>query len=74
MDTNSTKHIHINPVKIRLTALALCVCLLLVGACCYLPGVVSVSTTVNGRDLPIYCVQTDKPQIALTFDAAWGNA
>ncbi len=73
MDTNSTKHMHINPVKIRLTALVLCVCLLLVGACCYLPGVVSVSTSVNGRDLPIYCVQTDKPQIALTFDAAWGN-
>ena len=65
---------HINPVKIRLTALVLCVCLLLVSACCYLPGVVSVSTTVNGRDLPIYCVRTDKPQVALTFDAAWGNA
>lgn len=25
------------------------------------------------RELPIYCVQTEKPQIALTFDAAWGN-
>lgn len=25
------------------------------------------------RLLPIYCVQTDKPQVALTFDAAWGN-
>jgi len=27
----------------------------------------------NGKDLPIYCVKTDKPQIALTFDGAWGN-
>ena len=25
------------------------------------------------RELPIYCVDTDAPQIALTFDAAWGN-
>ena len=23
--------------------------------------------------LPIYCVDTDKKQIALTFDTAWGN-
>ena len=22
---------------------------------------------------PIYCVQTEKPQVALSFDAAWGN-
>lgn len=34
---------------------------------------ISVSNTVNGKELPIYSVQTDKPQIALTFDAAWGN-
>lgn len=25
------------------------------------------------RDLPIYCVETQEPKIALTFDAAWGN-
>lgn len=25
------------------------------------------------RKLPIYSVNTDKPQVALTFDAAWGN-
>lgn len=28
---------------------------------------------VKERMLPIYCVDTDKPQVALTFDAAWGN-
>ncbi len=27
----------------------------------------------GGRQLPIYCVQTEKPQVALSFDAAWGN-
>lgn len=35
--------------------------------------VVAVSSTVGSRELPIYCVQTEKPQIALSFDAAWGN-
>lgn len=28
---------------------------------------------VNGRKLPIYCVDTQEKKIALTFDAAWGN-
>lgn len=64
---------YVHTVKLKLAALLVCVCVLLVGAFFYLPGVVSVSSSVNGRDLPIYCVQTDKPQIALTFDAAWGN-
>ncbi len=34
---------------------------------------VSVSNSVNGRELPIYCVKTDEPKIAISFDAAWGN-
>lgn len=33
----------------------------------------SVSNSVNGRQLPIYCVETSEPRIALSFDAAWGN-
>ncbi len=28
----------------------------------------------NDRKLPIYCVQTDKKRIAISFDAAWGNS
>lgn len=27
----------------------------------------------NERKLPIYCVDTDKPRVAISFDAAWGN-
>ncbi|MDD6039500.1 MAG: polysaccharide deacetylase family protein [bacterium] len=64
---------YVHTTKIKLAALILCVCVVLTGALFYLPSVVNVSTSVNGRDLPIYCVKTDKPQIALTFDAAWGN-
>ena len=28
----------------------------------------------SNRLLPIYCVETEKKQIAISFDAAWGNA
>lgn len=33
----------------------------------------SLTASVTTKELPIYCVQTDKPQVALSFDAAWGN-
>lgn len=36
-------------------------------------GYVSVSSNVNGRELPIYCVDTEEKKVALSFDAAWGN-
>ena len=36
--------------------------------------ILSTSSAVGGKELPIYCVQTEEPKIALTFDAAWGNA
>lgn len=35
-------------------------------------GSVSVFAN-NDRLLPIYCVETDKKQVAISFDAAWGN-
>ena len=35
-------------------------------------GAVSVFAN-SDRLLPIYCVETDKKQIAISFDAAWGN-
>ena len=34
---------------------------------------VTVSNSVDGRELPIYCVETEEKKIALSFDAAWGN-
>ena len=34
----------------------------------------SVATFANSdRKLPIYCVETEKKQVAISFDAAWGN-
>lgn len=64
-----------NPLKRTLTSLVLLAGTMafIVGAVLYGPQTISVSTNTNGQELPIYCVDTDKPQIALSFDAAWGN-
>lgn len=43
------------------------------GAIRYVPDVVSVSTGVDGKERPIHCVDTEKPQIALSFDVVQGN-
>ena len=49
--------------------------ILLIVACSvkYMSGFITVSSTVNGRELPIYSVETDEKKVALSFDAAWGN-
>lgn len=38
----------------------------------FLPAVVETISDQK-KELPIYCVNTDKKQVALSFDAAWGN-
>ncbi len=49
--------------------LALC---LIVAIAVVAIGSFSISAT-GDRLLPIYCVETDKKQVAISFDAAWGN-
>lgn len=39
----------------------------------YLQNSVQVIHTVNGKELPVYCVETREKKVALSFDAAWGN-
>lgn len=51
----------------------LCTLLLLAVVVSNIPAIMSVNSRVGNRELPIYCVQTDKKQISLSFDAAWGN-
>ncbi len=46
------------------------VAIALIGSCRYISGIVKVSSNVNGKELPIYCVQTDEKKVALSFDAA----
>lgn len=41
----------------------------------YLPQTLeTLKTNSQARRLPIYCVQTDEPKVALSFDAAWESA
>ena len=54
-------------------AFALATIALIQGITRMLPDSVTVSNTVNGRELPIYCVQTNDNKMAISFDAAWGN-
>ena len=35
--------------------------------------VATMNNDVNGRELPIYCVDTEEKKVALSFDAGWGN-
>ncbi len=58
---------------VKAAAFALATIALLQGIGRMLPDSITVSNTVNGRELPIYCVQTDEKKVALSFDAAWGN-
>lgn len=39
----------------------------------YWPAVMASVGVMQSKELPIYSVQTDKKQVALSFDAAWGN-
>ena len=36
-------------------------------------GLEAITVSTNGKKLPIYRVNTDKPMVALSFDDAWGN-
>lgn len=67
------KNIHITKKRVACAALGI---FLLTSALLALPPAaakVSAVVTANGeRKLPIYCVQTDKPQVSVSFDAAWG--
>lgn len=59
-------------IKRKIKSLALCG-ILIIGACVGVSKVVSVTNTVNGKELPIYSVETEEKKVALSFDAAWGN-
>lgn len=58
---------------VKSAAFLLATVALIQGVIRFLPDSITVSSSVGGRELPIYCVDTDKKQVALSFDAAWGN-
>lgn len=52
----------------------LCLVLAAAGAFIFFRQGSPASTAVENRKLPIYCVSTEKLQVSISFDAAWGNA
>lgn len=78
---NSHSYIYTKPYseylmkeKLKRKVLTLLLCgILIFFACIGLPQTVTVTNTVNGKELPIYSVETDEKKVALSFDAAWGN-
>ncbi len=67
------KAIHIKKKHILFTVAAIA-CVGVV-TCLVPPAATKVSSIIsaqNERKLPIYCVETDKPQVSISFDAAWG--
>ena len=56
------------------TALWISALFIVFAAFIHIPRTAAVSSnTVDGRELPIYCVETPEKKVALSFDAAWGN-
>lgn len=60
-------------LSLKYGALVLAVFAVLRGVMAVAGANVSVSNSVNGRELPIYCVETQEKKISISFDAAWGN-
>lgn len=53
--------------------LALCLLLVIAGIGAFQKKGAPASAKVANKKLPIYCVQTEAPKVAISFDAAWGN-
>ena len=51
----------------------LCLVLAVAGAFIFFRQGSPSSAVIENRKLPIYCVSTEKPQVSISFDAAWGN-
>ena len=57
----------------NLGTLSLCLLLAIAGFGAFQKKSVPTTARIAEKKLPIYCVQTDSPKVAISFDAAWGN-
>jgi hypothetical protein len=60
--------------KKRILTALFCVFAVVIGIIVGVKGTRAVQTSAAKRELPIYNVKTDEKKIAISFDAAWGNA
>lgn len=58
---------------IRTGLFSLSFVLLMAGAIYLLQDNVTLTSSPNGKELPIYCVDRDDNKIGLSFDAAWAE-
>lgn len=58
----------LKPVPALLSLFVLAISCISIGA-----GLAATGGSTSSKQLPIYCVDTDKPYISISFDAAWGN-
>lgn len=63
---------NINPF-IQCGCVIICLFLLVFAAMQFISPLAMQTFSLGERKIPIYCVDTDQPQVALSFDAAWGN-
>lgn len=56
------------PIPALLSLFVLAISCISLGA-----GLATTGGSASDKQLPIYCVETDKPYISISFDAAWGN-
>src|SRR5574344_762789 len=59
--------------KLILSACCAAAAVLAAVICCSSYGSVVETAAATQRKIPIYCVETDKKQVSISFDAAWGN-
>lgn len=75
--TEMNNRLHTSEKSIRyrgIGILMLCLLLMAAGIWNFQQGSLTVNSRVGERDLPIYCVDTAEKKVALSFDAAWGDA
>lgn len=60
-------------MKVEKLLTVLLICAAAIGAAEVLRDSVSVSSNVNGRELPVTSVETGKAAVALTFETAWAD-
>ena len=60
--------------KRNLISIGFCLLIgILAGTIAITSTVKAVQTAATPREIPIYFVDTDKKQVSISFDAAWGN-
>lgn len=73
MEQSLEKKIKVEDFVLKIAVFTVGAIALATGAKAFYDSSAIVNNSVDGRELPIYCVETSEKKVALSFDAAWGN-